>query len=123
MASKKRFSSWTGGLIALLFCAFPSSGNELSEFRFQNCGTTRCVTIESPRAWQTAWNPSFAFAFARLTIYDRASHKALRVIESRDVYYDAVIEKVLLRTPVKGVHGESYYDLRSESLVTLPSSY
>ena len=108
-----------GGLIALLVFCVSSPANEVSEFHLSTCGATKCMKLDSPKAWQSRFTASYAFATATITIFDRESHKELQTITAKDVFYDSFIEKIMIPVPLTGVKGESYYDLKSEQLVVL----
>lgn len=92
---------------------------EITGFQLKSCGEKNCLSIESPKAFSGMIASSYAFEKAAIRIHEKNTSR-VTALNSHDVYFDSVSQKIFIRSMAEHKNSEAIYDLKAETLALYP---
>lgn len=109
-------------LLALILLAWGTQAahaGEITGFQLKSCGEKNCLSISSPKAFSGIISTNYAFESAAIRIHEKTSQH-ITELNSHDVYFDAVSQKIYIRRMAEHKNSEAIYDLKAETLALYP---
>lgn len=107
-------------IAVLLTSATAHAGSgEILGFKLKSCGEKNCLSIDSEKAYSGMISANYAFATASIAITVKESKKTT-LLQTQDVYFDSLSQKVFIRKMDGHKNTEAIYDLVSEKLSFYP---
>jgi hypothetical protein len=107
------------GLMALMLSnvsfATHFSG-EIHNLQLSTCGTQYCFKIDSPKAYISKLNGSYAFDIAQITLLDKNT-KSEQILTSHDAFYDVFQKKILIRNAGENGDQDFLFDVADQKLL------